>query len=107
LCKESYTVTPEEVDLSKGDIKPAANLFRGKGCNACDGLGYRGRIGIYEILSATREFRNLLIKGANTDELRAVALRTGMRTLRQDAIEKALSGVTSLEEVLSATLPDE
>jgi len=105
-CKESYTVTDEEVEMSHGDIAPGTTLHRGKGCPVCDGVGFRGRVGIYEILLMNRALRNLLIKGAGTDELRKAAMENGMRTLRQDAIEKAILGVTSLSEVLSSTLAE-
>ena len=105
-CKESYAATDEEIEMAKGDIKPGTTLYRGKGCTACEGAGYRGRIGIYELLAMNRQFRNLLIKGAQTDELRLAAIESGMRTLRQDAIEKALLGMTTIAEVLSATLAE-
>lgn len=107
VCKESYTVTPEEIELSKGDIKPGATLYRGRGCKECDGVGYKERTGIFELLYINKRLRNLLIKGATTEELRKTAIETGMRTLRQDAIEKALTGVTTLEEVVGATLADQ
>lgn len=105
-CKESYTVTDEEVEMSHGDIAPGTTLYRSKGCPVCDGVGFRGRVGIYEILLMNRILRNLLIKGAGTDELRKAAIENGMRTLRQDAVEKAILGVTSLSEVLSSTLAE-
>jgi type IV pilus assembly protein PilB len=106
-CKESYIVTSEEIDLSKGDIKPGTLLYKGKGCKTCDGTGYKERTGIYELLSMNRRLRNLLIKGATTEELKRVAIEAGMKTLRQDAIEKALAGITTLEEVVSTTLAGE
>lgn len=105
-CKESYLATAEEEELSKGDIKEGTTLYRGRGCEACDGSGYKGRIGIYEILLMNKRLRNLLIKNAGTDELRKAALETGMRTLRMDAIEKALKGIISLEQVLGSTIAD-
>ena len=105
-CKESYTVTGEEVELSKGDIKPRTTLYRGQGCNACEGAGYRGRTGIFELFSMDKKLRSLLIKGATTEELEKTAIETSLRTLRQDAIEKALTGITSLEEVVSTTLAE-
>jgi type IV pilus assembly protein PilB len=105
-CKESYTATGEEVELSKGDIKPRTTLYRGRGCNACEGTGYRGRTGIFELLSMDKKLRSLLIKGATTGELEKTAIETSMKTLRQDAMEKALAGITSLEEVVSTTLAD-
>lgn len=106
-CKVSYIVTNEDLEMAKGEIKPGTTLFRGKGCGACEGLGYKGRTGIYEVLSINKGLRNLLIKGATTKELRTAAIETGMRTLRQDAIEKALTGMTTLEEVITTTLAEE
>lgn len=105
-CKESYIVTDEEVEMSKGDIKPGTTLYRGKGCDACEGTGYKGRSGVYEVLAMNKSLRSLLIKGASTEELRKTAIETGMRTLRQDAIEKALTGVSTIEEVVSTTLAE-
>jgi type IV pilus assembly protein PilB len=106
-CKESYIVTDEELEMGKGDIKPGTTLYKGKGCDACEGMGYKGRTGIYEILSMNKDLRSLLIKSASTEELRKVAIQTGMRTLRQDAIEKAVTGVSTIEEVVSTTLAEE
>jgi type IV pilus assembly protein PilB len=105
-CKESYIATDEEVEISKGDIKPGTTLYRGKGCDACEGTGYKGRTGVYEVLAMNKQLRSLLIKGASTEELRKTAIETGMRTLRQDAIEKALTGVSTIEEVVSTTLAE-
>lgn len=105
-CKESYEATREEEELSKGDIKTGTTLYRGRGCEACDGTGERGRTGIYEVLLVNRELRNLLIKGAATEELRKAAIRTGMMTLRQEAIDKALKGIISLEQVIENTLAE-
>jgi type IV pilus assembly protein PilB len=105
-CKEAYPCTEAEEELSKGDVKAGTTLFRGKGCDACDGSGEKGRIGIYEVLLVNREFRNLLIKGASTEELRRVALETGMMTLRQEAVDKALKGIISLAQVLENTVAD-
>lgn len=106
-CKESYIATEEDEEITKGDIKAGTTLYRGKGCDACEGTGYKGRTGVYEILSMNRKLRSLLIKGASTEELRKVAIETGMRTLRQDAIEKALTGVSTVEEVVSTTLAEQ
>ncbi|WP_333653365.1 GspE/PulE family protein [Dissulfurispira sp.] len=105
-CKESYIVTDEEVEMSRGDIKPGTTLYKGKGCEACEGTGYKGRSGVYEVLAMNKSLRSLLIKGASTEELRKTAIETGMRTLRQDAIEKALTGVSTIEEVVSTTLAE-
>jgi type II secretory ATPase GspE/PulE/Tfp pilus assembly ATPase PilB-like protein len=106
-CKECYTVSDKEVEISHGDIPPGTTLFRGKGCPECDGAGFRGRVGIYELLLMNQPLRDLLIKGAGSDALRRAARERGMRTLRQDAIDKAVQGITSLSEVLSSTRADE
>lgn len=105
-CKESYQSTQEEEELSKGDIKAGTTLYRGKGCQACDGSGERGRTGIYEVLLARKEFKNLLIKGAGTEELRKCAIDGGMMTLRQEAIDKALKGIITINQVVENTLAD-
>lgn len=105
-CKMPYAATEENIALSKGDIKPGAVLYKGKGCEVCDGTGYKGRIGIYELLAMNKGLSGLLIKGCTAEALRTAAIKTGMRTLRQDAIEKALDGITTLDEVVSTTLAE-
>lgn len=106
FCKEPYTVSDEDMELSKGDIKAGTTLYKGKGCEKCDGSGYKGRTGIYEMLAMNKQLNSLLLKEASTEELRSVAIETGMRTLRQDAIEKALNGITTLDEVVSTTIAE-
>lgn len=105
-CKEAYTATEQEEELSKGDIKAGTTLYRGKGCEACDGSGEKGRTGIYEVLLVNRDFRNALIKGATTEELRKIAINTGMMTLRQEAVDKAKRGIITLQQVIDNTLAD-
>ncbi|MFQ3573301.1 MAG: GspE/PulE family protein [Thermodesulfovibrionales bacterium] len=106
LCKDVYKATSEDEEMSKGDIKEGETLYIGKGCEKCDGSGYKGRTGIYEVLLMNKQLRNLLIKNAGTDELRKVAIDSGMRTLRMDAIEKARKGIITLEQVLGNTVAD-
>lgn len=105
-CKEPYIATEEDEELTKGDIKKGTILYRGKGCDACEGTGYKGRTGVYEVLAMNKKLRSLLIKGASTEELRKTAIETGMLTLRWDAIEKAITGVSTIEEVISTTLAE-
>ncbi|MBF0329336.1 MAG: Flp pilus assembly complex ATPase component TadA [Nitrospirae bacterium] len=106
-CKESYVSTKDEEELTKGDIKEGTTLYRGKGCDACDGSGERGRTGIYEVLLVSKEFRSLLIKGSSTEALRAAAIKSGMMTLRQEAIDKALKGVITVNQVVENTLAED
>ncbi|MFY7857040.1 MAG: GspE/PulE family protein [Rubrivivax sp.] len=74
-------------------------LYRGVGCNQCDNTGYRGRAGIHELLHVTRGLRQLIQESARSDAIQRKALSEGLRTLRQDGLEKVLAGITSLEEV--------
>ncbi len=74
-------------------------LYRPVGCDKCDHSGWRGRAGIHELMTVSRDLRRLLQTGARVDDLQRQALADGMRTLRQDGIEKVLAGVTTIEEV--------
>jgi type II secretory ATPase GspE/PulE/Tfp pilus assembly ATPase PilB-like protein len=71
------------------------------GCQRCEGTGYRGRAAMHELLCVTRELRRLIQTGSRVEELQRQGLADGMRTLRQDGIEKVLSGVTTIAEVRS------
>ena len=73
--------------------------MKGKGCSNCNKTGYRGRLGIYELMPMTSRIRELSFQGVSTQELRKAALAQGMRSLYQDGIAKALQGITSIEEV--------
>jgi general secretion pathway protein E/type IV pilus assembly protein PilB len=81
-------------------------IYRPVGCSACRGNGYRGRIGLYELLIANDEVRELATSRAPTNKIKKAACRGGMRTLRDDGWEKALEGVTSVDEVLRVTKAD-
>ena len=74
-------------------------LYRSPGCEHCNGTGLRGRAGIHELMMVTRQLRHLIQTGTRADDLQRQALADGMRTLRQDGIEKVLAGVTTIEEV--------
>ncbi len=73
--------------------------YSAHGCEACDHTGRRGRVGIHELLTVDRELRHLIQTGARVEQLKRAAMTAGMRTLRQDGIEKVLAGLTTLEEV--------
>jgi type IV pilus assembly protein PilB len=77
------------------DIGP---LYRGSGCQACAGTGYRGRVAVHEVLPVTEEIANMIASKAPIDELRTVAAKYGYRTLQEDAVRRALDGVTTLDE---------
>jgi type II secretory ATPase GspE/PulE/Tfp pilus assembly ATPase PilB-like protein len=77
--------------------------YESPGCAKCGRTGFQGRAGIHELMMITRELRLLIQSGTRTDELQKAALESGMRTLRQDGIEKVLAGVTSIQEVRAKT----
>ena len=78
----------------------APRLWQGKGCELCGGTGYRGRIGIFEILAFDEQFHEPLLHGPDLQEIRRLAQEAGMRTMVEDGIDKALEGKTTVEEVL-------
>ena len=78
-------------------------LYRSKGCNKCDNTGYRGRMGIYEVLEMDDEIGKLIVNRASTEEIQHVAIASGMITMQQDGFLKALEGITTVEEVLRVT----
>jgi type IV pilus assembly protein PilB len=102
-CKSSYTADPNvlgelgaEVSKSNGPL----TLYRGKGCRNCKQSGYRGRTGIFELLSVNENIKHLISEKASTQVIRAAAKKTvGMVSLREDGLKKVLRGVTTLEEV--------
>jgi len=82
-------------------------LYRAAGCASCRHTGYSGRLGIYELLTANEEIRNLASERATSTEIKKAARRNGMTTLREDGWKKVLSGVTSIDEVIRVTKMDE
>jgi len=99
-CKESYTL---EKDISEMLGIETGTAYRGAGCDECSHTGYRGRVGIFELLPVTDAIRELIMKEATVRELKDKAVSQGMRTLRQDGVEKILRGLTTVDEVLRVT----
>jgi type II secretory ATPase GspE/PulE/Tfp pilus assembly ATPase PilB-like protein len=124
-CRTARDASPEEVEELLADYlnafidpgqRPSPEVLRGewrsrfgqegrlklyecKGCPRCDGSGLKGRAGIHELMSVSRPLRHLIQTGARADDLLREAQADGMRTLRQDGIEKVLLGLTTIEEV--------
>ena len=88
--------TPDEV----GSFK----LFKGRGCGICNGTGYKGRVGLYEVMEISEGIRDLIMVGATAVEIKKKALDEGMLTLRMSGLEKIKLGTTSIEEVLRETV---
>jgi type IV pilus assembly protein PilB len=88
------------------EIAKKANFAKGKGCANCNKTGYRGRMGIFELLAMTNTIREMTFKGESTQSLRKVARKQGMRTLFEDGMIKAMKGQTTLDEILRITQHD-
>jgi len=100
-CKQPESVPPEalvEIGLPEG-----TEVFHGKGCEKCNGSGYAGRQGLYEVMPITPALRELILDRASTSEIRKQAQKEGMLTLRQDGLVKVQKGITTIEEVLRET----
>jgi type IV pilus assembly protein PilB len=100
-CKSPYQPTDEELVFYEESGGPAkTEFFQGTGCNFCTHTGYKDRIGIYELLVMTPELRRLVVGWATQEELRNMAVKQGMRTLRQEAINLVNQDITSISEVI-------
>ena len=84
-------------------IRFVVELQRGKGCQHCDYTGYESRLGIFEMLDIDEEMRRLMVTKSDSTVLKAQAIRSGMRTLKEDGWSKVLAGITTPDEVLRVT----
>ncbi|MDE2216716.1 MAG: Flp pilus assembly complex ATPase component TadA [Planctomycetota bacterium] len=105
-CKEEYKPADEslkELNLERQDIKEKT-FFRGKGCSNCRNTGYKGRMGIFEIMVIKEEMRRLIAEQANTNLIRIAAKKNGMRTLRESGLIAIDDGLTTIEEIVRETM---
>ena len=104
-CKQAQEYSPEELHALGLTPRDAQGLtfHKGAGCDTCNGTGYKGRQGLYEVMAMTSALRRLVLKGGSTEELREQAVKDGMLTLRMDGMVKIKRGVTTLEEVVKET----
>ncbi|HKW90638.1 MAG TPA: type IV-A pilus assembly ATPase PilB [Methylomirabilota bacterium] len=105
-CKEPYEASEESL-VPYGHVPQGlgtVNFYKGKGCQTCNFTGMKGRVAIYEVMPITTELRDLVLRNATTNEIRDAACSQGMKTLRQNALQKVVDGVTTVEEVLRVTL---
>ena len=84
----------------------AGKIMKGKGCPACGGTGYKGRIALYEVMPMKEELKEMVIKGATSTDLKKAAIRLGMSSLRMSGLTKIKEGVTTIEEILRVTFAD-
>jgi len=107
-CKEPIKVHPQmliDLGVSPDEVK-SFPTFKGKGCPICSNTGYKGRLGLYEVMTLKDEIKELIFARASNSELKKEAIRLGMRTLRQSGIQKIKNGITTIEEVLRTTIED-
>jgi type IV pilus assembly protein PilB len=105
-CKQPYDADEESL-VPYGHVPQglgAVQFYKGKGCHTCSFTGMKGRVAIYEVMPITDELREMILRNAPTAEIRELALSQGMKTLRQNALQKVLEGTTTIEEVLRVTV---
>ncbi|MBN1866344.1 type IV-A pilus assembly ATPase PilB [Candidatus Sumerlaeota bacterium] len=104
-CRDKFSPPAdicERIGMEDSDIE----FFRGQGCNECRGTGYRGRVALYEIMTLSDTIRGIVMEGANSTQIKKLAMEEGMRSLRQSGMLKIREGVTTIEEVLASTAAD-
>jgi len=107
-CREAVKVHPQlliDVGVPPDEVK-SFPVYKGKGCSLCNNTGYKGRVGLYEVMPMKEELKELVLSRASTSEIKKEAIRLGMKTLRQSGIAKIKEGVTTIEEVLRSTIDD-
>jgi len=104
-CREEYT--PDEESLLNIGITPemtaGKKFYRGKGCPACLNTGYRGRIGVFELMLMDDSIKNLILKTSDANAIKNMAVKKGMTSLRHDGAQKVFDGITTIEEVFRVT----
>jgi type IV pilus assembly protein PilB len=108
-CREAYTPSPallESLGLTPSQ-KEEILFYRGKGCDACNKTGYRGRVGIFEIMVMSQEIRNLILQNALPNVIKRKALERGMTTLAESGLHKVIQGITSIDEVMTTCIEED
>ena len=107
-CRVSYAPQGREKEILEKAIGWSGQIYRHnpRGCSKCGGSGYKGRVGIHELMVSNDELVDGINKGIETSELKKIAMRAGMKTLHQDSLLKVREGVTTLEEAIATVPPD-
>ncbi len=106
-CKEEYDATPQEKKLLGLPPEQALKLYRPCGCGHCNQTGYKGRIGVYEIMTITPKVRQAITRSGSTEDIKNAALSEGMHTLRMSSSAMAIRGVTSFSEMLKVSFDND
>ena len=102
-CREEYTPTKEALESLGFELDKEYKFYQPKGCKYCQGTGYRGRQGIYELFVPDHYVRDLIIRRPSTDMLRQAGIHAGMKSLMEDGMRQVIEGITSIEEVMRVT----
>jgi general secretion pathway protein E len=102
-CSARYPVTDDELAVLELRPDEITEISRGSGCEKCAGTGYKGRIGLYELLTMSNAVRHIINTGGDATQIREQAKKEGMTTLREDALIKLRDGLTTPEEVVRVT----
>ncbi|MDA3901851.1 MAG: type IV-A pilus assembly ATPase PilB [Desulfuromusa sp.] len=108
-CKEPEK-QPKDALITAGIAEDQIGKFttyKGRGCTVCNDTGYKGRIGVYQVMPMFEDIKEMILSGANTAEIKQESMRLGVKTMRQSALSKMMEGVTTLEEVLRTTVADD
>jgi type IV pilus assembly protein PilB len=106
-CKVEVSDIPSKTLIEVGftpEMVGTFKMYKGRGCNVCNGTGYKGRVGLYEVMEISEGIRDLIMVGATAVEIKRKALEEGMLTLRMSGLEKIKQGITTIEEVLRETV---
>lgn len=106
-CKESYEAPPEILEELKVKSNEKVLLYRGMGCASCSNTGYKGRLAIHELLLLSEKFKTAVLQRKSGEELKRIARRDGMMTLRESGVRKVLRGLTTVEELMRVAHADE
>ena len=106
-CKVAYEASIGEKKALNYDINKNLTLYKGEGCDKCNNTGYKGRLGIYEMIQVSKPIRDLIDSGAKDDEISSKANELGMKNMRQDASMKVINGLTTVEEMIRVTFISE
>jgi type IV pilus assembly protein PilB len=107
-CREEYTPPREvleDLELTSEQVR-GKRFYRGAGCEVCNNTGYKGRVGLFELMIMNNTLRDMIMANTPTDELRTMAIKTGMVSLRASGIQRCFEGVTTPDEVVRETVLD-
>ena len=102
-CKKPHIITEEEAEILGVKTKEQVQIYEPCGCPQCDNMGYKGRIGVYEIMEMTQDLKTIISKNGSAEAIKEQAMKNGMHTLRMSASEYVLSGITSFNEMMKVS----